>query len=90
MPMQFMFDNQQLKTWLLLHQTYNNISKCEDIIFARAGLTTQQHTILMAIKFMDGTATPSRISQWTDINIISVTMITNRMEKEGLVERVRR
>jgi len=89
MPVKFMFENPQLKTWMLLHQTFNGISKCEDIVFAKAGLTTPQYIILMAIKYIKAPTTPSEISQWTDRNVSTITMLVKRMEKDRLVERIR-
>jgi MarR family transcriptional regulator, organic hydroperoxide resistance regulator len=89
MPVKFSFENPQLKTWMLLHQAFNSISKCEDIVFTQAGLSTQQHTILMAIKYIKAPATPSEIAKWIDRNVSSITMIVERMEKDGLVERIK-
>ncbi len=89
MPVKFMFANPQLKTWMLLHQTFNAVFKCEDILFAKAGLTTQQHAVLMAIKYIKAPATPTEIAQWTDRNVSATTMIVGRMDKDGLVKRIR-
>lgn len=89
MPVEFLFENPLLKTWMLLHQTYNSVSKSEDMVFANTGLTTQQHAVLMAIKYLKNPATPTEIANWVDRNQNSITLIVDRMEKAGLVERVR-
>jgi MarR family transcriptional regulator, 2-MHQ and catechol-resistance regulon repressor len=89
MPVKFMFDNHHMSAWMLLHQTYNSLLKCEDAIFPSIGLTTQQHAILMAIKYNDSPATPTQIADWLDRNTNSISLIVNRMEKNGLVKRVR-
>jgi DNA-binding MarR family transcriptional regulator len=89
MPVKFVFDNSQMAAWMLLHQTYNSLLKCEDTVFPKIGLTTQQHSILMAIKYSDAPATPTQIADWVDRNTNSITLIVDRMEKNGLVKRVR-
>jgi MarR family 2-MHQ and catechol resistance regulon transcriptional repressor len=90
MPVKFTFnDNLQLTVWMLLHQTYNSIRKCENDVFAKTGITTQQHAILMAIKYANAPASPTQIADWVDRNPNSITLIIDRMEKNGLVKRVR-
>jgi DNA-binding MarR family transcriptional regulator len=89
MPVKLSFTDGQMSAWMLLHQTYNSLMKCEEIVFPTVGLTTQQHSILMAIKYLDAPATPTLIADWVDRNTNSITLIVDRMEKGGLVKRVR-
>jgi len=89
MPVKFAFDNPLLRAWLLLHQTYNLILKSEDAVFAKVGLTTQQHGVLMAIKYIQDPVTPTDVSNWLDRNPNGISMLLYRMEKDGLVSRVR-
>jgi DNA-binding MarR family transcriptional regulator len=89
MPVKFKFDNRLLELWMVFHQTYNSVFKCEDKEFAKAGITTQQHVILMAIKNGGETTTPSQLADWLDRNANSITLIIDRMERSGLVKRVR-
>jgi MarR family 2-MHQ and catechol resistance regulon transcriptional repressor len=89
MPVKFLFDEPRLKAWLLCRQTYNLVLKCEDAVFAKVGLTTQQHAVLMAIKYIRNPVTPSDIAHWLDRNTNSISLIVDRMEKDGLVKRVR-
>jgi len=89
MPVKFLFDEPRLKAWLLCHQTYNLVLKCEDAVFAKVGLTTQQHAVLMAIKYIQNPVTPSDVAHWLDRNTNSISLIVDRMEKQGLVKRVR-
>jgi MarR family 2-MHQ and catechol resistance regulon transcriptional repressor len=88
-PVKFNFSNQRLMVWILLHQTLNSVIKCEDKVYAKSGLTTQQHAILMAIKNANSPATPTQIADWVDRNLNSITLIVDRMEKNGFVKRVR-
>jgi MarR family 2-MHQ and catechol resistance regulon transcriptional repressor len=88
-PVKFVFSNSQMAVWMLLHQTCYSVSKCEDAIYAGTGITTQQHAVLMAIKYADAPATPTQIAEWVDRNTNSITLIVDRMEKNGLVKRER-
>ena len=89
MPVKFAFKIPQLAAWMLLHQTYNSISRCEDSVFGEIHMTAQQHGILMAVKHLSYPATPTQIADWVDRNLNTTTMIIERMEKKGLVKRVR-
>jgi DNA-binding MarR family transcriptional regulator len=89
MPVKFGFDNAFLRAWLLLHQTYDSVVKCEDKVFSKHGITTEQHSVLMAIKYIDDPVTPTEVGQWLDRNTNSISLIVERMVKAGLVRRVR-
>jgi len=85
----FEFENLFMRAWLLLHQTYNLVLKCEDQVFTKFGLNTEQHAVLMAIKYIDDPVTPTDVAQWLDRNTNSVSLIVERMVKAGLVRRIR-
>ncbi len=89
MPVKFGSDDSLLKVWLLLYQAYNSIGKCEDRVFSKHGITTEQHNVLMAIKHIDGPVTPTEVGRWLGQGTNSVTMIVHRMVKAGLVKRIR-
>jgi DNA-binding MarR family transcriptional regulator len=89
MPVKFSFNHPYLKTWLLLHQTYNLVVRSEDNVFTRVGITTQQHSVLMAIRYMQTPVTPTDVANWLDRNPNGISMLIDRMEKDGLVKRIR-
>jgi len=89
MPVKFEFENPFLRTWLLLHQTYNMVLKCEDRVFAKHGLSTEQHSVVLAIKYIDGPVTPTDVARWLDRNTNSISLIVDRMVKRGLVRGTR-
>jgi DNA-binding MarR family transcriptional regulator len=89
MPIKFEFENPDKRTWILLRQVHNLVSKCEDRVFSEYKLTTEQHAVLMAIKHIDGPVRPTDVARWLDRSVNSVSMITDRMVKAGLVRRVR-
>lgn len=89
MPVKFALDNPMLMTWHLLHQTHNSISKCEDKVFSKHGITTEQYSVLMAIKHIEPPVTPTQVGRWLDRNTNTVSLIVERMVKAGLIRRIR-
>jgi DNA-binding MarR family transcriptional regulator len=89
MPVKFKFGNLDKGVWLALRQIHNLVSRCEDQVFAEHGITTEQHSVLMVVKHIDGPVRPTDIARWLDRSVNSVSMIIDRMVKAGLVKRVR-
>jgi DNA-binding MarR family transcriptional regulator len=89
MPMKFKFQNLDKGAWALLRQAYNLILKCEDRVFSEYELTTEQHSLLMAIKNIGGPVRITDIARWLDRSPNSVSMLVDRMVKAGLVKRAR-
>ncbi|MEA1872350.1 MAG: MarR family transcriptional regulator [Chloroflexota bacterium] len=89
MPIKFKFENPDKGAWILLRQAYNLVLKCQDRVFSEYGLTTEQHTVLMAIKNISGPVRITDIARWLDRSVNSVSMIIDRMVKAGLVKRTR-
>lgn len=89
MPVKFQFMDQKLQTWLLCHQTYDSVYKCEEAVFAREGLSTQQHSVLMAIKYIEGPVTISELAHWLERNQNGISTLVERMVKDGLISRKR-
>jgi DNA-binding MarR family transcriptional regulator len=89
MPIKFRFKNVDKGAWVLLRQVPNLVSRCEDLVFSKYGLTTERHAVLMAIRHIDGPVRPTDVARWLDLSVNSVSMIIDRMVKAGLVKRVR-
>jgi len=89
MPVKFKFENSDKGAWILLRQVNNLVLRCEDQVFYKHGLTTEQHGVLMAIKHIDGPVRITDIARWLDRSVNSVSMIIDRMVKAGLVRRAR-
>jgi len=89
MPIKFKFKNLDKGTWILLRQAYNLILKCEDRVFSEYKLTTEQHSVLMALRNISGPVRITDIARWLDRSVNSVSMIVDRMVKAGLVRRTR-
>ena len=89
MPVKFEFENPYMGAWILLRQVYNLISKCNDLVFSNYKLTTEQHSVLMAIKHIEEPVKVTDVARWLDRSVNSVSMIIDRMVKAGLVIRRR-
>lgn len=75
--------------WVTFHRTYDSISKCKDNIFTEFSLPYQQFMVLNAIiEHISDPVSPTSIAEWFDRNPNSITLIIDRMEKDGLVKRV--
>jgi DNA-binding MarR family transcriptional regulator len=89
MPVKFKFENLDKGAWLLLRQVPNLVSRCEDQVFSKHGLTTERHAVLMVIKHIHGPVRPTDVARWLDLSVNSVSMIIDRMVRAGLVKRTR-
>jgi len=89
MSVKFLFKQPEHKLWVLCHQTLNLVTKCEDKAFASGGLTSQQMGVMMAIKNIKPPVSQTEVARWLDRSTNSVSMIIDRMERDGLVRRRR-
>jgi DNA-binding MarR family transcriptional regulator len=78
-----------LRLWRQLYQTYTLLKQCEDQIFAKHGLTTEQYAVLVSISYLGQPARITDIARWLERSTNSISMIVDRMVKVGLVRRVR-
>ena len=89
MPVKFEFKNPDKQAWVLMRQVYTLVFKCQDQVFIKHGLTTEQQGVLMAIKHIEAPVRITDIARWLDRSVNSVSMIIDRMVKAGLVRRTR-
>jgi DNA-binding MarR family transcriptional regulator len=73
----------------LVYLTYARLKICLDEILKKQGLTTEQYTVLVTVKYREAPVRITDIARWTERSTNSVTMIVDRMVKAGLVRRVR-
>ena len=85
----FLFKQPEHRLWVLCHQTHNLATKCEEKALTAAGLTPQQFGVMIAIKNIKPPVTPTEVAKWLDRSTNSVSMIVDRMERDGLVRRRR-
>jgi DNA-binding MarR family transcriptional regulator len=81
--------NTDLRLWLLLHRVRDALALCEDSIFAKYGITTEQFSVLATIKSRGGSLRPTDLASILERSLNSMSMLIDRMVKAGLVRRAR-
>jgi len=89
-------NNKTIEQFMLL-QTMQSlsdlISKHEENLFRKTGLTKFHHRILLSIAFLtESKKTPIKITDlvpYQNSGLVSVSLLVDRMEKKGLVRKVR-
>jgi MarR family 2-MHQ and catechol resistance regulon transcriptional repressor len=89
MPAKFTFTSSMMKSWLLIHQTSRLLVKSENATLAKIGLTRPKQGVLLAMKNMPDPLTVTNIAHWIDRNPNGISTLVDRMEKDGLIRRVR-
>ena len=89
MTKNFKSENTIMRLWLLIHRVRDALFLCEDSAFEEFGLTTEQFTLLAAVKGAGGSQRPGELAGLMDRSPNSVSMLIDRMVKAGLVRRIR-
>lgn len=74
---------------VLLEQACHIAQETRDRELSRFGITGEQAAVLFAVKAIGDKATPAEISRWTLRESQSTSAILDRMEKAGLVAKVK-
>ena len=75
--------------WVLLAQAREAMYKARQHELRRYNLSPRQSAVLFIIRAIGDKVTPAKISRWLLREPHSVSEIINRMEKQGLVKKVR-
>jgi MarR family 2-MHQ and catechol resistance regulon transcriptional repressor len=81
-------ENTVLRLWLLLRRVGDALALCQDSVFGKYGITTEQFGVLTSIKSR-GTLRPSDLASILERGPNSMSMLVDRMVKAGLVRRTR-
>lgn len=73
----------------MIHRTDAMLRDCENKVFGEHGLTTEQYSVLTAIKYLDSPVRIVDVAHWLTRSTNSISMIADRMAKAGLLRRVR-
>jgi len=79
----------EYELWVLLHQACDAMGRARDDELREIGISKIQAAVLFIIKAIDGPATPAEISRWVFREPHTVFGLLKRMEKQGLVRRVK-
>jgi DNA-binding MarR family transcriptional regulator len=78
-----------LRLWFLMHRDHGLLKRCEDQMYAENGLTMEQFSALVAMKYIGDHVRITDVAEWIGRSPNSVSMIIDRMVKAGLVRRIR-
>ena len=81
--------NQVYEIWGLLDQACDAIGRARDNELRQIGISKMQAWVLFIVKAINGPATPAEISRWLFREPNTVSALLDRMEKQGLVRKVR-
>ena len=84
-----LFDDQDYNLWRLLGQTRQACFKARQKELAQYGISTRQAAVLFSIRAIGDKATPAEISRWLIREPHSVSELLTKMEKRGLVTKVK-
>lgn len=93
MPIDFNFGKSDIDALDALRHTYSSIVKCEENHFGNNEIPFQQYLVLRAITlglgYCHGPITLTVLANLLDRHANTITSIVDRMEKAGLVRRVK-
>ncbi len=81
-------ENTVLRLWLLFRRVGDRLATCQDLVYGKYGLTSEQFGLLAAIKSR-GPLRPSDLAKLLERTPNSMSMLIDRMVKAGLVRRTR-
>jgi DNA-binding MarR family transcriptional regulator len=88
MPVDSKSGSTVLRLWLLLPRVGDALNLCQDLVFSKYGITTEQWRVLACIKSR-GPLRPVEIASLLERARNSMSMLVDRMVKAGLVKRTR-
>jgi DNA-binding MarR family transcriptional regulator len=77
------------RLWFIIHRTHNMLKACEDQVFSKHKITTEQYVVLVTIRYLGSHVRPTDVARLLAHSPNSVSMIVDRMVKAGLLRRVR-
>jgi DNA-binding MarR family transcriptional regulator len=81
--------HQYFNLWVLLSQTRDAIFRARQKELNRYNISIVEASVLFAIQAIGDQATPAEIARWIFRKPQSVTELLNRMEKKGLLTKVK-
>ena len=82
------FSDQALTTYILVRQAWLAVNRYAESKLAKVGVTPEKLLVLWACRDYPGTLIPAEIARITHLENQSIAGSLNRMEKEGLVQRI--
>jgi DNA-binding MarR family transcriptional regulator len=86
---EFITPDEAIDTWLLFRLTRDTMHRARRHELAQIGITPENSAVLHIIQDLGGSARPLEISRWTSRKLHSVHGLLERMERAGLVAKVK-
>ena len=83
------FRDDDWQLWILLRNISHKTARIRNDELRKYGISFIQAAIIYIVKNADVPVTPSEISRWMDRERQTITEILNRMQKNGLINRVK-
>lgn len=77
------------RLWVLFEQVCNAMGRARENEVRKLGISMMQAAVLFIVKAIDGPATSAEISRWLFREPHTVSGLLERMEKQGLVRKVK-
>ena len=81
--------NKDFSLWVLLRQAKDMVLKATQKELSQYGISPEEAAVLSIVQFLDNQATPSEISRWLLREPHTVSGILSRMEKKGLLSKIK-
>lgn len=81
--------DREYELWVLLHQACDAMIRARENELRKFGISRMQAAVLFIVKAVEGPAIPAEISRWLFREPHTVSGLLERMEKQGLVRRVK-
>lgn len=89
MPVILKFKDPVKYAWFAFNQVHGSGLACQEEAFRKLGISYQQYIVLIAIKKISPPVTLSAVANWLDRSPHTITLIVDRMEKNGIVSRIK-
>jgi len=84
------FDDETYMLWRILNQARNAILKARQKELSAYNLSGRQASALLISQATDGKVTPYKYARWAVLERHTISELINRMEKQGLVRKVKK
>ena len=82
-------ENQDFTSWVTLARTRDAIFRNRVKEFKKYNISARQSSVLMVLNALDDSPTPAEISRWVFREPHSISDFLKRMERDGLIRRVK-
>lgn len=79
-----------LAAWTLFHQTWSSVYRMEEQEYRNLGITPEHAGVLLSLMYHPGPVRPAELSRMCFRKSQSIAGLLDRMERRGLVTRVRK